>query len=252
MGLRRSLFQIDKSTPLRAELQKQTVAFEDLATKRQGLVKEYQVRDIEQETQALNERLNTLRTEADQLARELAITTKQIEFHEAAGSLAPDRLGELNAEKAGQLAATALIETQLAQIREQRARVEQIAGAFQAVDQELATRKTTIDKLHEMIAAADITAALSTAASPPRVLQAPTAIDDPVSLPPLMVAALAFIASLIALIAGRFARKDEDLVMAMPDSSQRWHSPATPPASASGDNVVSPDLKRKGIGGTRQ
>jgi hypothetical protein len=150
MGLRRSLLQIDKGTPLKAELQRQLEAFESLNARRQALANQYQVRDVEQEDQALNERQNALRTEADQLARELASTVKQIEIREVAGSLAPGRLSELNAEKAGQLAAAASIERQLAQIREERAHLEQAAGAFQKIDQELADRKRTIDNLHEV------------------------------------------------------------------------------------------------------
>jgi uncharacterized protein involved in exopolysaccharide biosynthesis len=252
MALRRSILHVDKAAPLNTELQQQLASYQALMERRQQLAQKNQVGDIEQDTQALNERQSALRTEADWLARELAQTTKQIEIYEAAGSLAPNRLAELHAEKAGQLASAASLEKQLGQIRDERAHLEQVATVYRPIDEELARRKATIGKLNEMIATANLTTMLSKITSPPRLLQGPTASDDPVSLPPLMVAVLAAIAVLVAVVAVRFLeRRDEDLEVAIPENASRQHAALPPLASVGADNVVSPELKRKGLGGTR-
>jgi uncharacterized protein involved in exopolysaccharide biosynthesis len=252
IDLRRSILQVDEAATLRGELQQNAAAYQQLMDKRRQLAKENQVSDLEQERQALNERDATLRTEADQLARELASTTRQIEVYETAGSNASDRLAALNAEKIGQEAAATSVGQQLSRIGDQHAHLDQVAGAFQTLDQDLAARKATIAKLNEMIAAADLTKALSKVTSPPRLLQAPTAGDDPVSLPSFMIAGLAAVATLVAVIAVRLLEhRDHDLEVAFPGNASRKHAALSPLAASGTDNAAGPELKRKGLGGTR-
>ena len=131
IDLRRSILQVDEAATLRGELQQNAAAYQQLMDKRRQLAKENQVSDLEQERQALNERDAILRTEADQLARELASTTRQIEVYETAGSSASDRLAALNAEKIGQEAAATSVGQQLSRIGDQHAHLDQVAGAFQ-------------------------------------------------------------------------------------------------------------------------
>jgi uncharacterized protein involved in exopolysaccharide biosynthesis len=245
--LRKDVLQVDKVAPLTREIERQQAAYQDLLQQRTRLANEHRVGDVEQDGRGLHERQSTLIGEAGQLARQLASTDKQLELHESLGSLGPEKLAELNGERAGLLAAKASVETQLGQVRDQLQRIDQASSALGALDQQIEARKAAIGKLQEMVTAAEISSSLNEAITSPRILEAPRSEDAPVSLPPLAIAGLAAVASLIALIAVRvLGRTQGTIAMGRPSGVSHQRTISSLPLS-DGDQPSSQEIKQKGI-----
>jgi uncharacterized protein involved in exopolysaccharide biosynthesis len=242
MKLRRKVLQANNIVPLRHELERQQGAYRDLLQKRASLTSQYRISDAEQDRHGLDERQSSLISEAGQLDRQVANTNKQLEIHEALGGSRPEKVAEINAERAGLLAAKASVESQLGQVRDERERVDQASSALGILDQDIEARKATLGKLQEMLAAAELSSSLSEAVVSPRILEAPRSGDSPGSPPPLVIAGLAAIASLIVLIAIRLLTRKE--------GSAAIGRPALSPLGSTDADQAGPTRSRRRASGT--